>query len=280
MNITAYIRIIRYSNALMAGLTTFLGFWLSDSSLPISSVMLLIIATICSIGFGNTINDIYDIDSDRINHPNRPLPQGNISIRSAWIFSLLLLVSALASSFSVSSLHGFATVLPLLLLTIYAFFLKATPIAGNFLVAALVAYTILYGALGAVGFPRLIFPASLAFLLNFSREIIKDLQDSKGDLSRGVITSATLSVPTLKTIIYICSAVYLSLLFITIYMKLFGTIYTGISLSIILPLHVYRVVLICKKGIEKRFKQISTLYKLEMLTGLIALAAEKICNLP
>ena len=167
VNIIPYIRIIRYHNALMAGLTTFLGYWLSDSSLPLSSVFLLILATICSTGFGNTINDIYDIDSDRINHPNRPLPQGAISVLSAWIFSLLLLISALVLSFSVSSLHGFATVLPLLLLTIYAFFLKATPIAGNLLVATLVAYTILYGALGSVGFPRLIFPASMAFFLNF-----------------------------------------------------------------------------------------------------------------
>jgi len=90
MNIVSYIRIIRYSNALMAGLTTFLGFWLSDSSLSRSSVLLLIVATICSTGFGNTINDIFDIDSDRINHPDRPLPQGNISVRSAWIFSMLL----------------------------------------------------------------------------------------------------------------------------------------------------------------------------------------------
>jgi geranylgeranylglycerol-phosphate geranylgeranyltransferase len=276
MNIVSYIRIIRYSNALMAGLTTFLGFWLSDSSLSRSSVLLLIVATICSTGFGNTINDIFDIDSDRINHPDRPLPQGNISVRSAWIFSMLLLISALVSSFIVSSLHGWATVLPLLLLTIYALFLKATPIAGNLLVAALVAYTILYGALGAVGFPRLILPASMAFLLNFSREIIKDLQDSKGDLASGVITSAVLSVRTLKTIIYVCSTACLSLLFITISMKLFGNIYTLISLSIILPLHVYRTVLISRKGIDKLFKQISALFKLEMLTGLIALAADKI----
>lgn len=276
MNIVPYIRIIRYSNALMAGLTTFLGFWLSDSSLSLLSVFLLIIATICSTGFGNTINDIYDIDSDRINHPNRPLPQGNISVRSAWIFSLLLLTSALASSFSVSSLHGFATVLPLLLLTIYAFFLKATPIAGNLLVATLVAYTILYGALGAVGFPRLIFPASMAFLLNFSREIIKDLQDSKGDQSSGVNTSAILSIRTLKTIIYICSTVCVLLLFITISMKLFGNLYTAISLSVILPIHVYRTVLISRKRAEGRFKQISTLFKLEMLTGLVALSADKI----
>jgi len=173
-------------------------------------------------------------------------------------------------------LQGWATVLPLLLLTIYALFLKATPIAGNLLVAALVAYTILYGALGAVGFPRLILPASMAFLLNFSREIIKDLQDSKGDLASGVITSAVLSVRTLKTIIYVCSTACLSLLFITISMKLFGNIYTLISLSIILPLHVYRTVLISRKGIDKLFKQISALFKLEMLTGLIALAADKI----
>lgn len=276
VNIVPYIRIIRYPNALMAGLTTFLGFWLSDSSLPLSSVFLLIIATICSTGFGNTINDIYDIDSDRINHPNRPLPQGIISVTSAWIFSLLLLICGLVSSFSVSSLHGFATVLPLLLLTVYAFFLKATPIVGNLLVAILVAYAILYGALGAVGFPRLIFPASMAFLLNFSREIIKDLQDSKGDQASGVITSAILSVRTLKTIIFFCSMICLSLLFITISMKLFGNLYTVISFGAILPLHVYRTILISRKEIEKRFSQISTLFKLEMLTGLVALAADKI----
>ncbi|NLL14027.1 MAG: UbiA family prenyltransferase [Fibrobacter sp.] len=276
VNIIPYIRIIRYHNALMAGLTTFLGYWLSDSSLPLSSVFLLILATICSTGFGNTINDIYDIDSDRINHPNRPLPQGAISVLSAWIFSLLLLISALVLSFSVSSLHGFATVLPLLLLTIYAFFLKATPIAGNLLVATLVAYTILYGALGSVGFPRLIFPASMAFFLNFSREIIKDLQDVKGDQASGVITSAFFSVQTLRAIIFICSTACLSLLFITIGMNLFGNLYTVIGLSVILPLHVYRTILISRKGIENKFAQISTLFKLEMLTGLVALAADKL----
>lgn len=276
MKIAPYIQIIRYSNALMAGLTTFLGSWLSDSTLPLSSILLLIAATICSTGFGNTINDIQDIDSDRISHPGRPLPKGDISVRSAWIYSLLLLLTALISSFTVSNLHGLATLLPLLLLTLYAFFLKATPIAGNLLVATLVAYTILYGALGEAGFSRLIFPASIAFLLNFSREIIKDLQDSDGDKSSGVVTSAVLPIRILKKMIYVCSAACISLLLITIYMKLFGNLYTVISLSIIVPLHIYRTVLICIKHFEKRFTLISTLFKLEMLAGLIALAADKI----
>lgn len=276
MKIVPYIRIIRYSNALMAGMTTLLGFWLSDSSLSPTSVLMLIIATICCTGFGNTINDIHDIDSDRLSHPDRPLPQGIISVRSAWFFSLLLLITALVSSFSVSNLHGWATLLPLLLLTIYAFFLKATPIAGNLLVATLVAYTILYGALGAVGFPRLIFPASMAFLLNFSREIIKDLQDSKGDQSSGVVTSAILPSRVLKSIIYVCSAACLSLLFITIYMKLFGNLYGVTGLFVILPLHLFRTTLICRKGHQMRLALISKLFKLEMLFGLVALAADKI----
>ncbi len=276
MKIASYIQIIRYPNAVMAGLTTFIGYWLSDSTLPLSSILLLIGATICSTGFGNTINDIQDIDSDRICHPNRPLPKGDISVRSAWLFSLLLIVTALISSFTVSNLHGLATLLPLLLLIIYAFYLKATPITGNLLVATLVAYTILYGALGGAGFFRLIFPASIAFLLNFSREIIKDLQDSDGDKSSGVVTSAVLSIRILKTIIYVCSIACISLLLITIYMKLFGNFYIIISLSVIVPLHIYRTVLICKKNFEKRFTLISSLFKLEMLTGLIALAADKI----
>lgn len=260
----------------MAGVTTFLGFWLSNSSLSILSVSLLMVATICSTGFGNVINDIIDIDSDRISHPNRPLPLGEISIQSAWFYCILLVSIALISSFSVSSLHGWATVFPLILLAIYALFLKATPIAGNLLVAILVAYTILYGALGAVGFSILIYPATMAFLLNFSREIIKDLQDYKGDKSSGVITSAILPIPALKAIIFICSIASISVLFFTISMKLFGNLYTVISMSFILTVHIYRSVLIFRKGWDRRFKTISTLFKIEMLGGLLALAADKV----
>lgn len=276
MNPVPYLKIIRYSNALMAGLTVFLGFWLTKSQLSVFSVMMLMFATICSTGFGNVINDIQDIDSDRISHPERPLPSGDISTRSAWCFSLFLFIAAIASSFSVSSLHGTATLLPLGLLILYAFYLKGTPLAGNIVVATLVAYTIIYGALGAPDFSKLLLPASLAFLLNISREIIKDIQDSEGDRLTGIVTSATIPQHILRVIIFICSFIYFVLLILTIGLKQFGIIYSIIVLAIATPLHLYRTILLNNRDWEKKLKKISGLFKLEMLSGLVALAADRI----
>jgi len=37
-------------------------------------------------------NDIYDVEIDAINQPNRPIPKGLISVKNAKLFSVLLLV--------------------------------------------------------------------------------------------------------------------------------------------------------------------------------------------
>jgi 4-hydroxybenzoate polyprenyltransferase len=36
----------------------------------------------------NALNQIYDLDIDRINKPKRPLPSGRLTIRQAWIFTV------------------------------------------------------------------------------------------------------------------------------------------------------------------------------------------------
>ena len=40
----------------------------------------------------NALNQIYDLEIDRINKPNRPLVTGEVSIREAWIFTWILYV--------------------------------------------------------------------------------------------------------------------------------------------------------------------------------------------
>ncbi|HEY6555062.1 MAG TPA: UbiA family prenyltransferase [Vicinamibacteria bacterium] len=37
----------------------------------------------------NAINQIYDLDIDRVNKPKRPLPNGTLSIREAWVFTVV-----------------------------------------------------------------------------------------------------------------------------------------------------------------------------------------------
>ena len=125
--IKTYIDIIRPGNALMAASATFLGFWLSHSAISYQ-FLLLSIATIAATGFGNVINDINDLDSDRISHPQRPLPQGLISLTSTWIFTFALVLVSLISSFLISSIHLFATLIPILILILYSYFFKRTPL--------------------------------------------------------------------------------------------------------------------------------------------------------
>lgn len=43
----------------------------------------------------NALNQIYDLEIDRVNKPKRPLPSGRLTIRDAWIFTLVAYVVAL-----------------------------------------------------------------------------------------------------------------------------------------------------------------------------------------
>lgn len=52
--------------------------------------------------YSNSVNQIYDIEVDRINKPQRLLPSGKISMREAWGVALFFLLLALLLAYSVS----------------------------------------------------------------------------------------------------------------------------------------------------------------------------------
>jgi len=266
---------LRLQNTLMAGIAVFLGYWLTGSDFMLSEILLPILAAIAATGFGNVINDIRDIETDRISHPQRPLPRGEISIPTALIYSFLLAITATLLSFYTSLAHGFATLIPLILLLMYAVYLKGTRLAGNFIVASLVAYALLYGGINRPDFLKLLIPAFLAFLLNLSREIVKDIQDETGDKAAGYKTSASLPRSFLRSFIYICSVIYFLALPFPVILGHLGLIYVVVTVFTVVPVHIYRLRLI-KTDMDKKPSLISQLFKVEMLAGLTALAADKL----
>jgi geranylgeranylglycerol-phosphate geranylgeranyltransferase len=228
-----------------------------------------------AVGFGNSINDIMDVKSDTISHPRRPLPQNMISRSGAILFSFFCASFSLANAYLVSPFHALAVFIPLVMLSLYAFFFKATPLVGNVLVSCLVAYPLLFGGLHAPGINRLIVPASLAFLLNMAREIIKDLEDEEGDKKSGILTTAALPEKTLKAAIVIISGLYMAFLFVPFFIKHFGIVYFAICAVIALPLHLWWSTLAISKTWRFQLAKISSLIKLEMIAGLVALAADQ-----
>ncbi len=275
--LSPYISIIRLANVLMTGFAVFLGIWLSGTFSTPQNLLLLMTAAMCAAAFGNTINDLLDIKTDRISHPERPLIKGTLSVKAAILFSLILIASSLLSSFLVSAFHWKATLLPILLLSVYSFYFKRTPVIGNLLVASLVAYALLFGALPQPQYKILLIPALLAFLLNFCREIAKDIQDQSGDSAAGFTTTAVLPPAVLRLTLLGIGATYLSLLFLpSLYFKHYGNVYTAACIFLVLPLHGFWTVLVAKKDFRSSAGRIASVLKLEMLAGLLALSADKI----
>lgn len=60
-----------------------------------------IMAAVFNAG-SNALNQIYDLDIDRINKPNRPLPSGRMSIRAAWVFTVIAYVLTLVLAWAVA----------------------------------------------------------------------------------------------------------------------------------------------------------------------------------
>ncbi len=276
----AYLKIIRPINIVLSAVGVSLGFWLTDVSAPLTDVVLLILTVTCAVGYGNVINDIKDAPGDRINHPDRPLPRGDVSPKGALIFAALLAPGALSASFLISPAHGIAAFIPLVLLTLYTLFLKGTPLLGNILISLLVAYTLIFGSIHSPDTAIIIIPAFCAFLLNFSREIIKDMQDRAGDLQTGLTTTAILPASILKAVLSGISVVYMLCFLLPVVVGHFHMIYLLNCISIILPLHIFWLVKLLRSTAPAHLETIATAIKIEMFAGLAALTVDKLVTVP
>jgi geranylgeranylglycerol-phosphate geranylgeranyltransferase len=278
INVSTLISLSRPANVGMSAAAVVLGYWISASTLPWQMLLLLIIAAAVSVAFGNTVNDLMDINTDRISHPERPLPSGSITAHQTIVFAIMCAVAALSTASIVSSLHCIGVVIPLAALMAYALFFKGTPLVGNILVSLLVAYPLLFGALTGLQINRLYIPAILAFLLNVIREMLKDIQDNDGDAAAGLRTTAILSQSTIKKIISACSLLYILFVPIPLFIHHFGALYALICLIAVLPLHCYWSFLILKRPLKTIAGHCASLIKIEMLAGLAAIAADNVVH--
>ena len=70
---------------------------------------------------GNIINDISDLETDKYNHPERPLPSGTISKKLAYYMALSFFIGGFLVSLFVSLLISSVVILAELLLVSYEF---------------------------------------------------------------------------------------------------------------------------------------------------------------
>jgi 4-hydroxybenzoate polyprenyltransferase len=160
---------------------------------------LLILPAVLTAASGYVVNDIYDIETDKINKPKDQIVGVSLSAVTSWkLYASLSLVSIIVS-FLYSNQYAILNVCILAMLYLYAIQLKGLPLIGNIIIAlcssAVFAICILYTGKGGSlivfqeqGFWFFIGYIIFAFLISLIRELIKDMQDLEGDRVAGLRT--------------------------------------------------------------------------------------------
>ena len=141
-------------------------------------------------------NDIQDVQVDRVNSPDRPIPSGKVTIRQAYGLSIIFSALALISSIVLGILTFLTALVALALMVYYNTRGKKTGLLGNSVVSFNVALPFFFGGLAVNSLRPLLFIFFvLAFLANTAREVAKGIADVAGDSSNGVMTIAVTKGP-------------------------------------------------------------------------------------
>ncbi len=130
-------------------------------------------------------NDYFDIEVDRVNSPNRPLPSGRISKTEAILLGAGAAVIALVIAFSIAPAAFLAGLILFVLGFLYNWKWKANGLTGNLVVSLNVAMTFLIGAfsVGQISNPSVWVLSLIAFFFDLAEEITGDAMDMEGDLN-------------------------------------------------------------------------------------------------
>lgn len=272
--ITSFLQLTRIWNLLIIALAQYFTavYLVSPVTVRNPRLFLLSISTLLIAAAGYIINDYYDVKIDFINKPDRVVVGRSIARRNALflhgIFSGMGIVIGLYLSLWIGAVNLFSV----FLLWFYSNTLKRKPFIGNFAVALLTGLSILI--VDALFYPHhsLIWIYALfAFFMTLVREIVKDMEDLKGDNTFGCKTLPILwGIRRTKGVIFA-----ILILFVALVLSLNRThvqlplYYFVLFLFVPLSLLAYWLL---RADTKREFTWISTFCKLILVLGIISMA--------
>jgi 4-hydroxybenzoate polyprenyltransferase len=202
----SFLKLMRVKGIPPTFLLCFSGGWIMNPSLPnlLKSVPFIVsvVNTLLITSASMVINDIFDINVDRINSPHRPLITGEVTMKEAYLLSALLLGGAEYLTFRFLPFNLQMIVqLAIIQIILYTPVLKRIFLIKNLSCAGLVSFSIFFNGLASAGntllttnanFGLLGIALSLIFFGSWSNEIILDMRDIEGDKNNKIVTIPTL----------------------------------------------------------------------------------------
>lgn len=274
-----YLELLRPSNIIILFFGTLLGAFVAVGNIAFSRIETFLagISAILIGGAGNVINDYFDVEIDRINKPRRPLARGAIARQQALRYWLILNAFAVVISGFLHSLNLFTALITIPLLYIYSRYFKRMLFIGNFTISALVSMGFLFGAASTGSVENIFYPTLFSFLLNFGREMLKDLEDFEGDKALGAMT-----IPIrfgAQFTLALTTAVFLTMIIATICAYTtgeYGLLYLAVvSFGTSVPL-TWATIQSWRNPTKENLYRQNTLLKIAMALGILSVALGKI----
>tara|TARA_B110000495_G_C22937042_1_gene548099 strand:+ start:200 stop:1087 length:888 start_codon:yes stop_codon:yes gene_type:complete len=283
-----FLKLIRTNNLLLLALIQVLIYFFIFQENQVTNFLLLIIITFFITASGYIINDIFDVKSDKINKKDSVI--GNhISARNViiwyYLFSLIAIILAIYLLYLNRNFYLFVIFLSsIYLLWRYSKRYKHSFFIGNFIVSLLTSLSIFNVFLvssndstTSFAFDLTLMFSLFSFLLTFTREIIKDLEDIDGDkLMNSQNIASKLSVAQSKQII-------IGVLTLVLFLMLIGCYYFSSEILTLKPISIlmyssllffmslFSIFKVKKSKEKKDYIYISRILKLIMLLGVLSI---------
>lgn len=274
-----YIEILRPGNALMGAISIILVA-IIDKTISIP-VILAMITVFFETAAGNVINDYFDCKIDLINKPERPLPSGRISRKNGRNYAYLLFLGGTICGFLISYLTNnwipFIIVLIAdVILYLYAYKLKSTPLIGNLAVGFMTGFGFVFGGF-TINNPNIVmislYLGFFAFVMTTARELAKDIEDIEGDKADGAKTLPILIGTKIPALISAALIIVDSALCPILYFNHIFGFYYLIVIAIAVILFLYSAFLILKSQDRATASKVSKYLKIGMLIAFVAFIA-------
>ena len=181
-------RLFRFELPFTAGICVILGQLLAIDQFPPISIMALgFLSIFCISATALILNDYFDIEIDRVNSPERPLPSGIVTKQDVVLLSIGVAMLGLIASYLISFTALLISLFVWMIGFLYNWRFKRSGLWGNLMVSFSVGMTFIFGGISVgVPFAKMVwFFAVIVALINVGEEIAADAMDVQGDRQAG-----------------------------------------------------------------------------------------------
>jgi 4-hydroxybenzoate polyprenyltransferase len=268
------LKLTRFGNLIIIALAQYFtaGFLIGMHTLNDFKLFLLALSTVAIAAGGYVINDYYDVKIDYINKPDRVVIGKSITRRYAILFHVVLSSIGILLGVYLSWRIAAINVLSVFLLWLYSNNLKRLPFIGNLTVAFLTGLAVyIVDIFYRTNNSLVIIYALFAFFMTLIREVIKDMEDLKGDNTFGCKTLPIIwGIRKTKLLIYVIVIVFAAI--VVLLNQLYRALpfkYHLVFLFIPLLWFIFRLI---RADMKKDFKRLSIFCKVIMMLGILSMA--------